>query len=93
MENKIVPIEKMSYKDGEIAIGDVSITYVQQSDCTEEDGTQVITISTRNNGIARFINIKTPETEGWSVDGIEDLQFLINDFKKRADLCQIKSSS
>lgn len=83
----------MSYKDGEIAIDDISVTYIQQNDCTEEEGTQVITISTRNNGVARFINIKTPEKEGWSISDIEELKFLVNDFKKRANLCQVKSSS
>jgi hypothetical protein len=83
METKILPIENMSYKSSEIAVDDVSVTYVQTNDCTEDDGAQSITLSTRNNGVARFLNIKT-EREGWSFENIEDLEILIEDFKRRA---------
>ena len=85
MDLKINPIEKISYKDFEIGIDNVSITYVQSNDCTEEEGTQTITISTRNNGISRFLNIKTGD-EGWSIDNIDKLSQIINDFKIRASL-------
>lgn len=81
-EIKILPIEEMEYGNYEIAVDDVSVQYVQTSDCTEEDGgTQTITISTRNNGVARFLNIKTGE-EGWSFCN-KELEQLIEDFKKR----------
>ena len=80
---ELLPIEKMEYKDSQVAIDDVSIDYVQSSDCTEEEGAQVITISTRNNGVARFLNIKTGE-EGWSFCDIDELAKLINDFKQRS---------
>lgn len=83
MKTNILPIEKINYKDWEIGVDDVSVTYVQASDCTEEDGAQSITISTRNNGIARFLNIKTGE-EGWSINNVQDLEKLIKDFKRRA---------
>ena len=77
--------EDFKFEDGHIGIDDVSITYLQNSDCTEEDeNVQSITISTRNNGIGRFINIKT---ENWSFDDINELEELIKDFKKRAELC------
>lgn len=84
-ELKILPIEQMKYTDYEIAIDDTSITYVQTSDCTEEEGAQSITLSTRSNGINRFLNIKTGE-EGWSFCNIEDLKLIIEDFIKRAFL-------
>lgn len=83
MKTNILPIEKINYKDWEIGVDNVSVTYVQASDCTEEDGAQSITISTRNNGIARFLNIKTGE-EGWSINNVQDLEKLIKDFKRRA---------
>lgn len=84
MKMNILPIEKINYKDWEIGVDDVSVTYVQTSDCTEDkDGVQSITISTRNNGIARFLNIKTGE-EGWSINNVQDLENLIKDFKRRA---------
>ena len=79
---EIIPIEDMTYKDGQIAIDDVSITFVQSADCTEsEDEVQSLTISTRNNGVARFINLKT---DGWSIDGTEELVKILEEFKKRA---------
>ena len=70
-------------EDGEVFIEEASITYYQNPDCTEDAdkvGYQGITISTRDNGVANFLHIKT---DGWSIDGIEDLKALINDFKKR----------
>ena len=77
--------EDFKFEDGHIGIDDISITYLQNSDCTEEDeNVQSITISTRNNGIGRFINIKT---ENWSFDDINELEELIKDFKQRAGLC------
>lgn len=77
--------EDFKFEDGHIGIDDVSITYLQNSDCTEEDeNVQSITISTRNNGVGRFVNIKT---ENWSFDDINELEELIKDFKQRAGLC------
>lgn len=77
--------EDFKFEDEHIGVDDVSVTYLQNSDCTEEDGNvQSITISTRNNGVGRFINIKT---ENWSFDDINELEELIKDFKQRAGLC------
>lgn len=82
---EIKAYEDFKFEDGHIGIDDVSITYLQNSDCTEEDeNVQSITISTRNNGVGRFINIKT---ENWSFDDVDELIKLIEDFKKRAGLC------
>ena len=77
--------EDFKFEDSIVGIDNVSITYLQNSDCTEEDGNvQSITLSTRNNGVHRFMNIKT---ENWSFDGINELEELIKDFKQRAGLC------
>ena len=82
---EIKAYEDFKFEDGHIGIDDVSITYLQNSDCTEEDeNVQSITISTRNNGVGRFVNIKT---ENWSFDDINELEELIKDFKQRAGLC------
>ena len=76
--------KEFNYKPQQIGIDDVSIQYVQAGDCTEsEDNVQTITISSRNNGVGRFLNIKT---DGWSFDNIDELTEIINDFKQRA-LC------
>ena len=72
-------------KDNEILLDEVSCTYVQNPDGTEdrEGDPQEITLSSRDEGGGKFIHIKT---NGWSICGDnleEDLIPLINDFKKR----------
>ena len=62
----------------------VAVTYCQDGDCTENmDDVQTITISSRNNGVSRFLNLKT---ENWSIDGIADVEKIINDFYQRAGI-------
>ena len=81
---EIKSYENFNFKDEEVGIDEVSITYLQNSDCSGEDGeesAQSIIISTRNNGVARFLNIKT---DSWSIDNIDELIKLIEDFKIRA---------
>lgn len=84
---EIKSYEKFAFEDELVGIDDVSVTYLQNSDCSGEDDkedVQSITISTRNNGTARFINIKT---DSWSINDVDELAKLIKDFKKRAGLC------
>lgn len=82
---EIKSYEDFKFEDNKIGIDDVSITYLQNSDCTEnEDDVQSITISCRNNGVARFLNIKT---ENWSLENAEEMLALLKDFEKRAGLC------
>ena len=84
---EIKAYEDFKFEDEFVGIDDVSITYLQNSDCSGEDGkdnVQSITISTRNNGCSRFINIKT---DSWSISDADELIKLIEDFKKRAGLC------
>ena len=71
----------------EILLDEISCTYVQEPDCTEDrDGEpQSITLSSRDGGGGKFIHIKT---NGWSICGDnleEDLIPLIKDFKHRMD--------
>ena len=72
-------------KDNEILLDEVSCTYIQNPDCTEdrEGDPQSIILSSRDGGGGKFIHIKT---DGWSIcgDNLEDdLIPLMNDFKKR----------
>ena len=56
------------YYEGEtILLDEITCTYLQEPDCTESrDGEpQSITISSRDGGGGKFLNIKT---DGWSVD-------------------------
>lgn len=72
-------------EDEQILLAEATIKYWQNPDCTEdrEADPQEIVVSTRDNGVAKFLNIKT---ENWSISDIEDLEFLIKDFKKRINL-------
>lgn len=84
---EIKPYENFEFKDELVGVADVSITYLQNADSSGDDGeedVQSIIISTRSNGIARFINIKT---DSWSISDIDELIEILNDFKKRAGLC------
>ena len=65
-----------------VLLDEVSITYTQEPDCTEDKDSdyQRLTISTRDNGVAKFLNIKT---DNWSIDNAQDLVDVIKDFCKR----------
>lgn len=72
-------------KDNQILMEEITCKYWQNPDCTEGQDAepQEIIISSRDNGVAKFIHIKT---EGWSIDGDNlenDLIPLIEDFKHR----------
>ena len=74
-------------KENEIMLDEISCTYIQEPDCTEdrEGEPQSITLSSRDGGGGKFIHIKT---NGWSIcgDSLEDdLIPLIRDFKHRMD--------
>ena len=72
-------------EDNEILLDEITCTYVQEPDCTEDrnGNPQSITFSSRDGGGGKFINIKT---DGWSIHGDNlgtDLIPLIKDFKHR----------
>lgn len=67
----------------EILLDSIQMIYVQNGDCTEDkDTVQELTIRTRDNGAAKFLNL---ETKNWSIDDTDSLVAVINDFKKRID--------
>lgn len=72
-------------EDTQILLDEISCTYIQNPDCTEdrEGDPQSITLSSRDGGGGKFIHIKTT---GWSIcgDNLEsDLIPLLKDFKHR----------
>lgn len=70
--------------ENEVLLDKVSITYMQNPDCvSDEEDYQEITFETRDGGGGKFINIRTNEC-GWSIDqNSNDLDKLIEDFKRR----------
>ena len=88
METGIKVFEKMNFLDPEEEnkpyVDDVTVEYCQSADCTESsDEVQTIKISSRNNGVGRFLNIKT---DNWSISDMNELEEIIKDFCKRAGM-------
>lgn len=70
--------------DNEVLLDKITCTYIQQNDCTESsDEVQEITLSTRDGGGGKFLNIST---KSWSISDVEELITLINNFKEKVDL-------
>ena len=68
--------------DNQVLLYEATMTYVQNPDCTEDRDSdwQKLTISTRDNGVDKFLNIKT---DNWSLDNAESLCDIIKDYCKR----------
>ena len=66
----------------EVFLEEVTCKYIQEPDNTEDrDGDpQELILSTRDGGGGKYVHI---ETAGWSISDIDDLEVVINDFKKR----------
>ena len=88
----IVPYEEATlnksgkWDDETVVIDEVSIEYLQNTDCSGDDGNeevQALKITARNNGVERFLNIKT---DSWSIDGVDELKTIIEDFKQRSGI-------
>ena len=88
----IVPYEEATlnengeWNDETVVINEVSIEYLQNTDCSGNDGNedvQALKITARNNGVERFLNIKT---DSWSVDSADELKAIIEDFEHRSGI-------
>ena len=88
----IVPYEEATlnengeWNDETVVINEVSIEYLQNADCSGDDGNeevQALKITARNNGVERFLNIKT---DSWSIDSADELKAIIEDFKHRSGI-------
>lgn len=88
----IVPYEEATlnengeWNDETVVINEVSIEYLQNTDCSGNDGNedvQALKITARNNGVERFLNIKT---NSWSIDSADELKAIIEDFKHRSGI-------
>ena len=70
--------------NNEVLLDKITCTYIQENDCTESsDEVQEITLSTRDGGGGKFLNIST---KSWSISDAEELITLINNFKEKVDL-------
>ena len=92
MRINVVPYEEATlnengkWEEGTVVIDDISIKYLQNSDSSGDDGdeeVQALKITARNNGVERFLNIKT---DSWSIDSADELKAIIEDFKHRSGI-------
>jgi hypothetical protein len=81
MSERIKPIEVLDGESDNVYIDDVTIEYVQ--DGIDNEDSQILRLSTGNNGVARYINI---HTEKFSIADIDELVEILEDFKNRANL-------
>ena len=89
---EIVSIESdKAYNDDIVMVDDVKIQYVRGADCNSHpDAYQHLTVSTENNGIARFIVLKTSR---WAISDIDDIVKILEDFKERTGLKECKDEN
>ena len=92
MRINVVPYEEATlnengkWEEGTVVIDDISIKYLQNTDCSGDDGNedvQALKITARNSGVERFLNIKT---DSWSIDSADELKAIIEDFKHRSGI-------
>lgn len=71
--------------DNQVLLDSITCSYIQNPDCTEDRGKdcQELTLSTRDGGGGKFINIKT---NSWSINNPEDFLTILNDFKNRCGI-------
>lgn len=86
-ETKFEIITKDWPDDNQVLLDSITCNYIQNPDCTEErkddDVCQELTLSTRDGGGGKFINIKT---NSWSINSPEDFLAVLNDFKQRCGI-------
>ena len=74
--------------DDQVLLDNITCTYIQNPDNTESRGNdddvcQELTLSTRDGGGGKYINIKT---NSWSINSPEDFLTILNDFKNRCGI-------
>lgn len=95
MKLNIVPYEQAEFEgerwvEGTVVVDEISIKYLQNADASGDDGNeevQALTLTARNNGVARFVNIKT---DSWSIDDVDELKTIIEDFEHRSGIYEGK---
>jgi len=66
----------------EIVVTHQSVTYAQNDEDNSSD-IQELVIETKDVGAGMFISIRT---EKWSIESIDDLETVLQDFKKRVNI-------
>lgn len=76
---KIVAGE-IEYKDDEVYLSDLGLTYVQNGDCVQgSDDVQELKIFTENGGVGDYLIL---QTERWAIDDVDDIIKILEHFKK-----------
>jgi hypothetical protein len=69
-----------------VEVEKVIAQYTQPGDtCQDRDETQLLQLETENSGAGPFIRMSLPEGGFWSVDNIDDLNRIFEDFTKKVN--------
>jgi hypothetical protein len=83
----IVPSEQYTSDCGHTSVEQVSVDYSNlDGDCNSSD-IQTLTLSTQDNGTARYITLKT---DHYSVSDSKEILEIFKDFEQRASLLSIQ---
>lgn len=87
-KTKFEVITKDWPNDNQVLLDSITCTYIQNPDNTESRGNdddvcQELSLSTRDGGGGKYINIKT---NSWSINSPEEFLTILNDFKNRCGI-------
>ena len=72
--------------DDRILVQKITVEYGQPGDCEDEDDSwQTLVLTTESNGVAPFIRMSLKDCDHFSLEGIEELQEIFEDFKEKVN--------
>lgn len=68
----------------EVEVSKIIIDYTQPGDCAEDrEKYQTLRLESESNGTAPFIRISLVDCDHFSIDGINDIKKIIEDFEEK----------
>lgn len=78
---------EFGYKEKEVTVDDVSITYIQDPDTEQnkDDDFQRITLKTVDTGFGPFIRLSIPDNTFWSISDVSEIVKIFEDFNEKVN--------
>lgn len=78
---------EFGYKEKEVTVDDVSITYIQDPDTEQnkDDDFQRITLKTVDTGFGPFIRLSIPDNTFWSISDVSEIVQIFEDFNEKVN--------
>ena len=68
----------------EVEVSKIIIDYTQPGDCAEDrEKYQTLRLESESNGVAPFIRMSLVDCDYFSIDGIDDIKKIIEDFEEK----------